>query len=71
MVDRAHWLPSGYVLDVLDPDVVILRREDGSLVGAFSTRGSTPESLRHAAERDIQALQDASPQRGSSLTPEL
>jgi hypothetical protein len=29
----------GYVLDVLDPEVVILRRDDGSMVGAFSTAG--------------------------------
>src|SRR5215212_7961578 len=38
MVDRAHWLPLGYVLDVLDPEVVILRREDGSMVGHSAPR---------------------------------
>jgi len=69
MVDRAHWLPPGYVLDVLDPEVVILRREDGSMVGAFSTAGSTPESIRHAAQRDIRKQQDTSGRRGSSRTP--
>jgi hypothetical protein len=69
MVDRAHWLPPGYVLDVLDPEVVILRREDGSMVWAFSTVGSTTESIRHAAERDMHKQQDASSRRGSSRTP--
>jgi hypothetical protein len=52
MRDEPHWLPPGYALDVLDPDVVILRREDGSMVGAFSSRGATPDSLRHTAEED-------------------
>ena len=68
MVDRASWLPPGYVLDVLDPEVVILRREDGLMVGAFSTAGSTPESIRHAAERDLQK-QPAAPKQDSSPTP--
>jgi hypothetical protein len=69
MVDRARWLPAGYVLDVLDPEVVILRREDGTLVEAFSTAGSTPESIRHAAERDMHRQRDASSRRGPSPTP--
>ena len=69
MADGAHWLPPGYVLDVLDPEAVILRREDGSMVWAFSTVGSTPESIRHAAERDMHEQQDASSRRGFFRTP--
>jgi hypothetical protein len=65
MVDRPHWLPAGFVLDILDPDVVLLRRDDGSMVGAFSTAGSTPESIRHAAERDSRNPREV-PKRESS-----
>jgi hypothetical protein len=65
MVDRPRWLPPGYVLDILDPDVMFLLREDGSMVAAFSTAGSTPESIRHTAERDMHERQDAARRRGS------
>lgn len=67
--NAAHWLPPGYVLDILDPDVVILRREDGSMVGAFSLRGATPESIRHTAEEDKQKRRDPFPRRGPSPPP--
>jgi hypothetical protein len=60
MLDRPAWLPLGYVLDILDPDVVLLRREDGSMVGAFSTAGATPVSIRHAADRDMYGLHTSS-----------
>jgi hypothetical protein len=50
MHDAPHWLPAGYAVDILDPDVLILR--DGSMVAAFSSRGSTPESIRRRAEED-------------------
>ena len=47
-----HWLPAGYAVDILDPDVLILRRDDGSMVAAFSSRGGTSESVRRTAEED-------------------
>src|SRR5215218_8919387 len=42
-------LPTGYYLE-RDPDVLILRRLDGSMVGAFSARGAVPEAVRKAVE---------------------
>jgi hypothetical protein len=57
MHDAHHWLPAGYAVDILDPDVLILRREDGSMVAAFSARGSTSESVRRAAEDDRRSIQ--------------
>ncbi|HKH10380.1 MAG TPA: BTAD domain-containing putative transcriptional regulator [Rubrobacter sp.] len=33
-----------------DPDVFVLRRTDGSMVGAFSARGAVPEDVRRAVE---------------------
>jgi DNA-binding SARP family transcriptional activator len=42
-------LPAGYYLE-RDPDVLILRRLDGSMVGAFSARGARPEAVRKAVE---------------------
>jgi LuxR family maltose regulon positive regulatory protein len=42
-------LPTGYYLE-RDPDVLILRRLDGSMVGAFSARGAAPEAVLEAIE---------------------
>jgi DNA-binding SARP family transcriptional activator len=40
-------LPTGYYLE-RDPDVLVLRRRDGSMVGAFSARGAAPEAVKRA-----------------------
>jgi hypothetical protein len=41
-----------YYLDESDPDILILRRQDGSFVAAFSAQGATKEGIREAAEED-------------------
>jgi hypothetical protein len=41
-----------YYLDESDPDVVILRRQDGTFVAAFSARGATKEGILEAAKED-------------------
>jgi hypothetical protein len=46
------WLPPGYNLDGSDPDILFLRRWDGSAVAAFSARGATREGIKEAAEMD-------------------
>jgi hypothetical protein len=45
-----------YYLDESDPDVVVLRRQDGSFVAAFSARGVTKEGIVEAAREDYRAL---------------
>jgi hypothetical protein len=45
-----------YYLDQSDPDVVILRRQDGSFVAAFSARGATIEGIAEAAKEDRREL---------------
>ena len=45
-----------YYLDQSDPDVVILRRQDGSFVAAFSARGATNEGILEAAKEDRRKL---------------
>ena len=45
-----------YYLDESDPDVVILRRQDGSFVAAFSARGATKEGILEAAREDRRSL---------------
>ncbi len=45
-------LPTGYYLE-RDPDLLILRRLDGAMVGAFSARGVIPEAVRQTAEEVI------------------
>jgi hypothetical protein len=48
-------LPSGYRLDLLgDPCVIVLRREDGTVVARF-THNVEPEEIRRAAEEDYSA----------------
>ena len=45
-----------YYLDESDPDIVILRRQDGSFVARFSARGATKEGIIQAAEEDYGEL---------------
>jgi DNA-binding SARP family transcriptional activator len=42
-------LPTGYYLE-RNPDVLVLRRLDGSMVGAFSARGAASEAFRRTVE---------------------
>ena len=52
-------LPFNYILDESDPDIVILRRQDGCFVAAFSARGATEEGIREAAIEDFLILFEA------------
>ena len=45
-----------YSLDESDPDVVVLRRQDGAFVAAFSARGVTKEGIVEAAKEDYRQL---------------
>jgi hypothetical protein len=45
-----------YHLDKSDPDVAVLRRQDGSFVAAFSARGATREGIQEAAIEDYAKL---------------
>jgi hypothetical protein len=48
-----------YYLDESDPDIVILRRQDGSFVAAFSAIGATREGIAEAAKEDYRRLLEA------------
>ena len=57
MQDKPLELPPGYVLDVVsDPNVLVLRRLDGSSVAAFSARSADPTEVCRAAEEDQRKL---------------
>jgi hypothetical protein len=45
-----------YYLDETDPDILILRRQDGAFVAAFSARGATKEGIAQATKEDYRAL---------------
>ena len=45
-------LPPGYYLDRTDPEVLILRSEEGALVARFSSRGYEAESIEREAWED-------------------
>ena len=48
-----------YHLDESDPDVVVLRRQDGAFVAAFSAQGATREGILEAAKEDYAKLVEA------------
>jgi hypothetical protein len=48
-----------YYLDESDPDIVVLLREDGAFVAAFSARGATREGIVEAAKEDYKKLTEA------------
>ena len=48
-----------YYLDESDPDVAVLRRQDGSFVAAFSAQGATREGILEAAKEDYAKLVEA------------
>ena len=57
MSEEAPLLPKfDYYVDESDPDVVVLHRQDGSVVAAFSARGATNEGIVEAAAKDYAAL---------------
>jgi hypothetical protein len=56
--DTTRLLP-GYQLDLVgDPCVIILRREDGTVVARF-THNVDPQEIRRAAEEDYQGTPEA------------
>jgi hypothetical protein len=48
-----------YHLDESDPDIVVLRRQDGTFVAAFSAYGVTREGIVQAAKEDYRMLLEA------------
>jgi hypothetical protein len=51
-----------YYLDESDPDIVVLRRQDGSFVAAFSARGATREGIVEATKEDYCKVIEANAQ---------
>jgi hypothetical protein len=45
-----------YHLDESDPDVLVLRRQDGAFVATFSACGATREGIVEAAKEDYAAV---------------
>jgi DNA-binding SARP family transcriptional activator len=63
-------LPTGYYME-RDADVLVLRRLDGSMVGAFSARGATPEAVRRRVEETIREEPSAYLQEPPAYEPSL
>jgi LuxR family transcriptional regulator, maltose regulon positive regulatory protein len=57
-------LPTGYYLE-RDPDILTLRRLDGSIVSAFSARGAAPEAVLRMVEETVQG------ERSTAVQPSL
>jgi hypothetical protein len=49
-------LPLFYYVDESDPDILVLCRQYGSFVAAFSARGATREGITEAAREDYREL---------------
>ena len=52
MSDEPLRLPPGYILDESCPDILVLRRPDGTTAAVFSALAATPESIQRAAWED-------------------
>ena len=52
MEDEPLFAKFDYYLDESDPDIVILHRQDGAFVAAFSARGATREGIVEATKED-------------------
>ena len=61
MLHELHFPKLNYYLDKSDPDVVILHRQDGSLVAVFSASGATSKGIVEAAKEDYRQLIRAHP----------
>jgi hypothetical protein len=48
-----------YYLDESDPDIVVLRRQDGAFAAAFSAQGATREGIVEAAMEDYWKVTEA------------
>ena len=48
-----------YYLDEADPDVLVLRRQDGAFVAAFSAQGATREGIAEVTKEDYGRLIEA------------
>ena len=48
-----------YYIDESNPDIVVLRRQDGAFVAAFSAQGATREGILEVAKEDYGALVEA------------
>jgi hypothetical protein len=55
-VDELKFPAFSYYLDESDPDVFMLRRQDGAFVAAFSASGITKEGIVETAKEDYRAL---------------
>jgi len=58
-----------YYLDESDPDVLVLRRQDGTFVAAFSAQGVTREGILEAAKEDYAALLSGTGSGGEGPDP--
>lgn len=71
-MDYPGLLPGGYRLDEGDAEVVVLRREDGSYVTAFSACGAALEAIRRASQSKVTRpgpREDTGRERRGSLNP--
>ena len=58
-----------YRLDESDPDILVLHRQDGSFVAAFSAQGATKEGIVEAAKEDYgESIRASFP--GADVRPE-
>jgi hypothetical protein len=60
-LQELHFPKLNYYLDESDPNIVILRRQDSSLVAVFSASGATRKGIVEAAKEDYRELIRAHP----------
>src|SRR5215217_8091689 len=63
MAEFPPWAAPNYFLDESDPDILLLRRVNGSVVAAFSATGATREGILQAAQEDYRQRHHLEPQQ--------
>lgn len=58
-MDELRFPAFNYYIDESDPDIVVLHRQGGTFVAAFSAQGATKECILEAAKEDYRDLVEA------------
>jgi hypothetical protein len=59
VVEQTRFPKFDYYLDESDPDLVVLRRQDGAFVAVFSAQGVTKEDIVEVAREDYSSVLQA------------
>ena len=66
-----RWFPTGYYLDLSEPNLYILKRPDGSMVYTFFPESAKRETLQRTAHEDYREQNQNSPDPDDNVQSSL